>query len=193
MKYLAVILSVLFVFADSAEARPRKRAKAAGCKKITRLPSQHLYKPTNEHGGRGPSLIAGWDNSGAWPPCVSLNIYNRRGKTIGRFGCYDPGSMPWGRRFYTGVAGGSYTSAAGLLQGARSAKSTEILIDVSLAQNKGLCWRVGNPMSREGSVRSQSSGVESPIVDPQEPPRPTPTPTRRPSPYPGGDNGWGLL
>ena len=128
-------------------AMAAKKAKVTSCSKIIAPYKGFLYKPENVHGGRGPSLICGYAGGKNCPPCTSLAIRNLKGTIIGKFGCYDPGHQPYGRRFYTGVPGGSYTSANGLLAGARKGGSTNILIQNSSTT----CVKVNNPTQRQGN------------------------------------------
>lgn len=126
---------------------------AGPCKTNKVLPAHALYKAENVHGGRGPTLITSYGNTQQWPNCGTLKIYNANGKKIAAFGCYDPGHLPYGRRFYTGVPGGSYSDASEILRGARRARSTKIYIDVSDKQRqKGTCWVVKSPLLRQGGI-----------------------------------------
>ena len=145
---------ILFALAlcCTADATAAKKGKKTGpCRINIPIPAHALYKPTNEHGGRGPTLITSYGNTVQWPPCGSLNIYNKNGANIGRFGCYDAGHLPWGRRFYTGAPGGSFTLASGLYKGAKRADSTNIFID-ALGARKSTCWIVNNPFTRQGGI-----------------------------------------
>lgn len=150
MKTLCVLIAALSL-ACAADAAAAKKKNSGPCRINIPVPAHVLYKAQNEHGGRGPSLITSYGNTAQWPPCGSLNIYNKNGANIGRFGCYDAGHLPYGRRFYTGVPGGSYSNASGLYKGAKRAGSTNIFIDASGAK-KSTCWIVNSPYSRQGGI-----------------------------------------
>ncbi|MBN8550325.1 MAG: hypothetical protein J0M12_13500 [Deltaproteobacteria bacterium] len=106
-----------------------------------------LYKSQNHHGGRGPSFLVSYRTKSTWPPCRSLPVYNINGEKISKFGCYDPGHLPYGRRFYQGVPGGSYHSAARLKRLAKLAGSPKIFVDQSKARDKSRCVVVNDPTS----------------------------------------------
>ena len=126
-----------------------------GCTTVVSLPGYWKYKPTNVHGGRGPSFILGCQAKRTWPSGRVLTILNAKGKRIGAFGLYDPGHYPYGRRYYTGVPGGSYTSASGLLTGARKGGSSNMFIKVSATK----CVKVKTPTGTEGYASPTYSGA----------------------------------
>lgn len=147
-----LLVTAAFSLLLSLDAFAASNKRTGGpCRNNINLPSHVIYKSTNEHGGRGPSMITSYGNTGQWPPCGSVNIYNKDGALIGRFGCYDSGHLPYGRRYYTGVPGGSYTNASGLYNGARRAGTTNIFIDQS-GTRRGTCWIVNSPYSRQGAL-----------------------------------------
>ncbi len=136
------------------------------CLVNTMLPDQVLYKESNLHGGRGPTLILSFfyraANNG-FPRQRGENylIYDRHGALIGSFGNYAIDS-PFGSRNYTGVSGGSFDSARSLYRDALRAGSSNIYIDVSPNQNskkpsrnQKTCWLVHDPRSREGGVTAR--------------------------------------
>ena len=105
----------------------------SGCSSISSPPSGVLYKPSNVHGGRGPSLICscGVKNS---CPYGSITIVSGNGSTRGSFRMFDAGHRPYGRRFYT------YGNAGQLGHS-----------PVYLKVGRG-CWKINNPFSRQGNV-----------------------------------------
>lgn len=150
--YIITVSLALALVLPAATVLAQHKKVEGPCKTNINLPAHALYKSENVHGGRGPTLITSYGNTRQWPGCGSLRIYNMKAKLVGRFGCYDPGHAPYGRRFYTGVPGGSYSSATSLYNGARRAHSTKIVIDVSPHQNKKTCWIVSNPLRRQGGI-----------------------------------------
>jgi hypothetical protein len=143
----ALCLDVSVVSQDAFAAKKKTPKPVAACTNIIPPFKGFLYKESNFHGGRGPSLICGYAGGRNCPPCSSLAIRNIKGTVIGKFGCYDPGHAPYGRRFYTGVPGGSYTNSGGLLAGARKGGSNNILIQT----NGTTCVRINNPTQRQGN------------------------------------------
>ena len=151
MKKSSLLLAALSILVSSTAFAAGTKATSGPCQSNYPIPAHALYKSENVHGGRGPSLITSYGNTRQWPACSSVNIYNKNGAIIGRFGCYDPGHLPYGRRFYTGVPGGSYTNASGLYNGARKAGTSNIFIDASNSKKK-TCWIVNSPYSRQGGI-----------------------------------------
>ena len=137
--FLALIL-VLSLGAESA------LAQTMTCQNKILPPRGILYKPENVHGGRGPSYIMGYVARRSWPAGRSLNIFNFKGTRIGAFGLFDPGHLPYGRRYYTGVPGGSYSSARSLYRSAGRVGSRGALVQV----NPNTCWKILNPLYRQG-------------------------------------------
>lgn len=147
----AVLCCIMLFMAVSAHAAD----EVPGCSTVASLPGFWKYKPTNVHGGRGPSLIIGCQNRRSWPAGRSLTILNAKGKRIGAFGLYDAGHYPYGRRYYTGVPGGSYSSATALLSGAKGGGSSNIFIKI----NAKVCVKVITPTGTEGFASPISSKV----------------------------------
>lgn len=145
---LYLLLSLGLTCPLVAQAAPAVKDGGPSCKTITNA-SGFLYKSQNVHGGRGPSFLCGYKVQRLWPPSHTLAVRNKSGSIIARLGLYDPGHPPYGRRYYSGVGGGSYTSAIGFLNGAKRAGSTNVFIDFG----NGTCFKVNNPTSdRQGSV-----------------------------------------
>ena len=113
-----------------------------------------LYKSQNHHGGRGPSFLVSYRVKSTWPPCRSLPVYNINGEKISKFGCYDPGNLPYGRRFYQGVPGGSFHDAKRLKRLAKAAGSPKIFVDQSRLRDKSRCVVVNDPTSERQTTGS---------------------------------------
>ena len=103
-----------------------------------------LYKPSNLHGGRGPSFLV--QNVGERTNKRVLEIRNARCQVIATIGLYAT-DQPYGSRYYM-RSGGTGQDADELLRLAMLVGSPNILIE---GVNKWV--RIKNPQNREGSVR----------------------------------------
>lgn len=104
-----------------------------------------LYKPSNLHGGRGPSFLV--QNVGQRTNKRSLQIRNARCEEIATIGLYKT-DQPYGSRYYM-RSGGTGQDADELFRLANLVGSDNILIEGV----NGTWIRVRNPQNREGSVR----------------------------------------
>lgn len=113
---------------------------------INQIPNQMvLYKPENIHGGRGPSFLV--QNTAQQTGKQVIEIRNARCEVIGAFGLFAT-DQPFGARYYSRT-GGSGHSDAQLLEAARLAGSTNILVEGV----NGTWILVKDPTLRDGSVR----------------------------------------
>lgn len=103
-----------------------------------------LYKPSNLHGGRGPSFLV--QNVAERTGKPRIEIRNARCEVIGTLGLFAT-DQPYGARYYS-KSGGSGLEDDQLLALARQVGSSNILIE---GVNKWI--RVKNPTQRDGSVR----------------------------------------
>ena len=154
---LAVGLVALIGLGNVSSARADL---AAVCGTVLDLTNNYntLYKPSNVHGGRGPSWISGCQsNAKAYRPNVSkFSIYSALGVKIGTFKRYDPGHRPYGARFYTGLPGGSPSTSTSLRSRARAqgGGSSNIYLQVKTA-NGGTCFKINTPTTRQGAITPQ--------------------------------------
>lgn len=105
-----------------------------------------LYKPVNEHGGRGPSFLV--QNTQERTGKRSLEIRSIDCKVIGRLGLWAV-DFPYGARYYSRVRGGSADTHISLWRKARRAGSEMVLIE-----GKGRWLEVPNPKARAGGVNN---------------------------------------
>jgi hypothetical protein len=103
-----------------------------------------LYKPSNLHGGRGPSFLV--QNVAERTNKKVIEIRNARCEVIATLGLYAT-DEPYGSRYYS-RSGGSGQDADELFRLAELAGSPNILVE---GVNKWI--RVRNPNERDGSVR----------------------------------------
>ncbi len=105
-----------------------------------------LYKPSNLHGGRGPTFLV--QNPSERTGLRRLKIKDANCKVISYFGLYRTDN-PYGSRYYQ-KSGGSGHSAAQLLRLAKKAGSTAIFVE-----GKNNRWiKVNNPNVRQGAVHN---------------------------------------
>lgn len=124
----------------------------SGCTTAVSLPGNFLYKPANFHGGRGPSFLLGCQQHRNWPSKSTLNIFGEDGSVVGRFRLYDSGHHPYGRRYYTGLAGGFPGTSGVLAKNAKKHGGKKIYI----LGKGGTCFIINNPNSRQGSLNTVS-------------------------------------
>ncbi len=105
-----------------------------------------LYKPINEHGGRGPSFLV--QNTQERTGKRSLQIRSADCKVIGRLGLWAV-DFPYGARYYSKVKGGSSDNHISLWRKARRAGSELILIE-----GRGRWLEVPSPKGRAGGVNN---------------------------------------
>jgi hypothetical protein len=103
-----------------------------------------LYKPENLHGGRGPTFLV--QNAVERLGKRRLAVRDIKCRLISRFGLFST-DFPFGARYYQG-SGGSKHSAKKLLQLARKAGSSAILVEGV----NGKWIVVKNPLKREGTI-----------------------------------------
>jgi hypothetical protein len=103
-----------------------------------------LYKPSNLHGGRGPSFLV--QNVAERTNKKTIEIRNARCEVIATLGLFAT-DQPYGSRYYS-RSGGTGQDAEELLRLAELAGSSNILVE---GVNKWI--RVRNPNERDGSVR----------------------------------------
>jgi hypothetical protein len=117
------------------------------CTVVSQLPNNLLYKPSNFHGGRGPSWLFGCQVKNLWPAGSTLKIYGENGNVLRyKFKMWDPGHYTFGRRYYVGVG----SSSAELRRQALAAGGSAIYI-----QGKGnLCYKINNPLLRQGNLQA---------------------------------------
>jgi len=104
-----------------------------------------LYKPSNLHGGRGPSFLV--QNVGERTNKQTLEIRNARCEVIATIGLFRT-DQPYGSRYYM-RSGGTGQDADELLRLAQLVGSTNILIEGV----NGKWIRIRNPNDREGTIR----------------------------------------
>lgn len=104
-----------------------------------------LYKPSNLHGGRGPSFLV--QNVAERTNKQTLEIRNARCEVIATIGLFRT-DQPYGSRYYM-RSGGSGQDADELLRLASLVGSTNILIEGV----NGKWIRIRNPNDREGTIR----------------------------------------
>jgi hypothetical protein len=104
-----------------------------------------LYKPSNLHGGRGPSFLV--QNVAERTNKQVLEIRNARCEVIATIGLFRT-DQPYGSRYYM-RSGGSGQDADELLRLASLVGSTNILIEGV----NGKWIRIKNPNEREGTIR----------------------------------------
>jgi hypothetical protein len=110
-----------------------------------------LYKPSNLHGGRGPSFLV--QNVGERTNKKVIEVRNARCEVIATLGLFAT-DQPYGSRYYS-RSGGTGQDADELLRLAQLAGSTNILIE---GVDKWI--RISNPGERNGSVRKGSDTEE---------------------------------
>jgi hypothetical protein len=103
-----------------------------------------LYKPVNEHGGRGPSFLV--QNPIERTGKKRLEIRDVNCKLISRFGLYAT-DFPFGARYYEKSGGGKHDAKA-LLKLAKKAGSRSILVQG--VDGKWIVVR--DPTRREGKI-----------------------------------------
>jgi len=140
-RFLAITAGALLCTSTAFAAT----TKAETCSKIVSIGSLRyvLYKPSNLHGGRGPTFLV--QNPSERTGKRKLLIKDKNCKTISSFGLYAT-DQPYGARYYTGVPGGKYHNAQKL----RSlAKGGYILVE-----GKNDKWvKVANPLNRQGTIK----------------------------------------
>lgn len=104
-----------------------------------------LYKPSNLHGGRGPSFLV--QNVSERTNKQVLEIRNARCEVIATIGLFRT-DQPYGSRYYM-RSGGTGQDANELLALASQVGSTNILIEGV----NGKWIRIKNPNDREGTIR----------------------------------------
>ena len=107
--------------------------------------SEVLYKPSNLHGGRGPSFLV--QNVAERTNKQVLEIRNARCEVIATIGLFRT-DQPYGSRYYM-RSGGSGQDGDELLRIASLVGSTNILIEGV----NGKWIRIKNPTEREGTIR----------------------------------------
>ncbi|MBL7661825.1 VCBS repeat-containing protein [bacterium] len=117
------------------------------CKNLVSISKLHnvLYKPSNLHGGRGPTLII--NNKSEKTGLRTVEIRDVKCRKISAFGLYRD-DKPWGARHYQRTGKGGKHTANQLLALAKKAGSTKILI-----RGKGKWIVVDNPLNRQGKVK----------------------------------------
>lgn len=103
-----------------------------------------LYKPSNEHGARGPTLLV--QNTQERTGKRSLQVRTVTCKIIGRLGLWAV-DFPYGARYYSKAKGGSADDQNSLWRKARKGGSTHLLIE-----GKGKWLEIPNPRKRAGAV-----------------------------------------
>ncbi len=104
-----------------------------------------LWKPSNLHGGRGPSFLV--QNVGQRTNKQTLEIRDARCNVIASIGLFRT-DQPYGSRYYM-RSGGTGQDADELLRLANLVGSDNILVEGV----NGTWIRIRNPENREGSVR----------------------------------------
>ena len=110
---------------------------------ISNLPGV-LYKPINQHGGRGPTLIIKAKSRRTGKSTLEVRDVNC--KKIGALGLAS-NQGPYGERFYSRTGNGGKHSHTQLRDLAERAGSTNILIE-----GKGIWILVNNPVNRQGKL-----------------------------------------
>lgn len=120
-------------------------AAPSQCTIVNTLPNNILYKPSNFHGGRGPSWLFGCQAKSLWPAGRTLKIYGENGSVLKyKFSMWDPGTHTFGRRYYVGVG----STANELRRQALVAGGNAIYI-----QGKGnICYKINSPLNRQGNL-----------------------------------------
>ena len=125
---------------------PGSKGDFGGCENVVSIGDLPgiLYKPINEHGGRGPTLIikAKSRRTGR----STLEIRNVNCERIGALGLQSA-EGPYGERYYSRTGKGTKYSHTQLRDIAKQAGSTNILIE-----GKGIWILVNNPANREGRL-----------------------------------------
>lgn len=143
MKKLFVAALASFAFCSTAAADTVCTGKVVP---INEVPGAGvLYKPSNLHGGRGPSFLV--QNVGQRTLKKTLEIRDARCNVIASIGLYAT-DQPYGSRYYM-RSGGTGQDADELLRIANLVGSDNILFEGV----NGTWIRVKNPENREGSVR----------------------------------------
>lgn len=142
MKRAIIAFLAVLIFSSPALA-------ATSCKNVVNLSSIRgvLYKPSNLHGGRGPTLIISKASERTYKP--RLQIRSSTCKVIATIGLYKCDS-PYGCRHYM-RSGGSGQTASQLLSLAKrkGGGSSAILFQ---AKGKDRWLKVNNPLNRQGSL-----------------------------------------
>lgn len=142
----AALFAVPAVFsAGAAVAQDFAQTVCAG--KVVPIMSltEVLYKPSNLHGGRGPSFLV--QNVGERTNKQVLEIRNARCEVIATIGLFRT-DQPYGSRYYM-RSGGTGQDADELLRLASLVGSSNILIEGV----NGKWIRIRNPNEREGTIR----------------------------------------
>ena len=140
-----LIFTILSLFPTASYAQDFAQTVCAGKVVPIMSLSEVLYKPSNLHGGRGPSFLV--QNVGQRTNKQVLEIRNARCDVIATIGLYAT-DQPYGSRYYM-RSGGSGQDADGLLALASQVGSTNILIEGV----NGTWIRIKNPQNREGTIR----------------------------------------
>jgi len=120
-------------------------AKATNCSNVVSISSLKgvLYKPSNLHGGRGPTFLV--QNPFERTNKQSVLIKDKSCKTISAFGLYAT-DFPYGARYYQRARGGKGHSDKKL----RSLSQNSFI----LVEGRNGKWiKINNPTRRQGSVR----------------------------------------
>ena len=136
-------LTALLLTAASASAE-----SITACGRIVPITEagQILYKPTNVHGGRGPTfLVQNYDEQTGRKRREIRRATDC--KRIGYFGLWSIG-WPYGERYYQRAPGGSRLSAKDLYTKAGGRRKSAILVQGI----NGRWIRIANPLKREGEV-----------------------------------------
>lgn len=139
------VLAALLLVPGLAQAQDFAQTVCAGKVVPIMSLSEVLYKPSNLHGGRGPSFLV--QNVSQRTNKQVLEIRNARCEVIATIGLFRT-DEPYGSRYYM-RSGGSGQDADGLLALASQVGSTNILIEGV----NGTWIRIKNPENREGTIR----------------------------------------
>ncbi len=138
------VAAVLGLFTMSpASAQSNNVGTCTNIISISRL-SGVLYKPSNLHGGRGPSFLV--QNASERTNKQLIEIRDARCQLVGTFGLFRT-DQPYGSRYYS-RSGGSGFDDGQLLSLLKRVGSSNFLVE-----GVGKWILVKNPTLREGSVR----------------------------------------
>lgn len=140
-----LIAAALFIAPAIAAAQDFAQTVCAG--KVVPIMSltEVLYKPSNLHGGRGPSFLV--QNPAERTNKQVLEIRNARCEVIATIGLFRT-DQPYGSRYYM-RSGGSGQDGDELFRLASLVGSSNILIEGV----NGKWIRIKNPNEREGTIR----------------------------------------
>lgn len=143
LKVLGVAAALSLFTMSPAAAQSNNIGTCTNIISISRL-SGVLYKPSNLHGGRGPSFLV--QNAAERTNKQLIEIRDARCQLIGTFGLFRT-DQPYGSRYYS-RSGGSGFDDAQLLSLLKRVGSSNFLVE-----GVGKWILVKNPTLREGSVR----------------------------------------